>query len=156
MKPRSKFIPSTTSSSFWTVFPSWIVIVPSFPTFSKAAAISSPIAMSPLAEIVATFLMLLRSLMLMDRFFRSATTVSTAFKMPLRMPTALTPAATDLTPSEKMARASTVAVVVPSPAMSLVFCATCLTSCAPMLWYLLANSISLATVTPSLVIFGPP
>lgn len=37
-----------------------------------------------------------------------------------------------MTPSEKMARVSTVAVVVPSPAMSFVFEATCFTSAAPM------------------------
>ena len=37
-----------------------------------------------------------------------------------------------LQPSEKMARVSTVAVVVPSPAMSFVLEATCRTSAAPM------------------------
>ena len=52
--------------------------------------------------------------------------------------------------------ASTVAVVVPSPAMSLVFEATSRTICAPMFSNLSSSSISLATVTPSLVMRGAP
>src|SRR5256886_1741606 len=66
------------------------------------------------------------------------------------------PAATDLAPSRTMAAASTVAVVVPSPAMSLVFCATSRTICAPMFSNLSSSSISFATVTPSLVMRGAP
>src|SRR3954451_18702148 len=52
--------------------------------------------------------------------------------------------------------ASTVAVVVPSPATSEVFEATSFTICAPMFASLLGSSISLATVTPSLVTVGEP
>src|SRR5512136_1857484 len=55
-----------------------------------------------------------------------------------------------------MACASTVAVVVPSPATSEVFDATSLTICAPMFSNLFSSSISLATVTPSLVTVGEP
>ena len=55
-----------------------------------------------------------------------------------------------------MEAASTVAVVVPSPASSLVFDATSRTICAPMFSNLSASSISLATVTPSLVMRGAP
>ena len=66
------------------------------------------------------------------------------------------PAATDLAPSRTIAWASTVAVVVPSPAMSLVFEATSRTICAPMFSNLSSSSISLATVTPSLVMRGAP
>ena len=55
-----------------------------------------------------------------------------------------------------MACASTVAVVVPSPALSLVFEATSRTICAPMFSSLGPSSISLATVTPSLVTTGAP
>src|SRR6266568_1526630 len=55
-----------------------------------------------------------------------------------------------------MACASTVAVVVPSPATSEVFEATSFTICAPMFSNLFSSSISLATVTPSLVIVGEP
>ena len=55
-----------------------------------------------------------------------------------------------------MAWASTVAVVVPSPATSLVLVATSLASWAPMFSYGLVSSISRAIVTPSLVIVGAP
>src|SRR3989338_1480009 len=49
-----------------------------------------------------------------------------------------------------------VAVVVPSPAISEVFSATSLTICAPIFSKGSSRSISLATVTPSLVIVGEP
>ena len=68
----------------------------------------------------------------------------------------LAPAVTFFTPSRKIAWARTVAVVVPSPAVSLVLTATSRTICAPMFSYLSLSSISLATVTPSLVITGEP
>src|SRR5690349_706817 len=55
-----------------------------------------------------------------------------------------------------MASASTVAVVVPSPATSEVLEATSRTICAPMFSNLSLSSISLATVTPSLVTVGAP
>src|SRR5438309_10584435 len=76
--------------------------------------------------------------------------------MPRLRAVGLAPAATVLTPSRKMACASTVAVVVPSPATSEVLEATSRTICAPMFSYLSLSSISLATVTPSLVIVGLP
>ena len=68
----------------------------------------------------------------------------------------LAPAATDLAPSLTIAWASTVAVVVPSPARSEVFEATSRSICAPMFSNLSSSSISLATVTPSLVTRGAP
>src|SRR5213082_4145043 len=55
-----------------------------------------------------------------------------------------------------MAWASTVAVVVPSPATSDVLLATSFTICAPMFSSGSLSSISFATVTPSLVIVGDP
>src|SRR5437016_722112 len=55
-----------------------------------------------------------------------------------------------------MAWARTVAVVVPSPATSLVLLATSRTICAPMFSSTSSSSISLATVTPSLVMTGEP
>jgi hypothetical protein len=66
------------------------------------------------------------------------------------------PAATDLAPSLTIAWASTVAVVVPSPAWSEVLLATSRTICAPMFSNLSSSSISLATVTPSLLMRGAP
>jgi len=55
-----------------------------------------------------------------------------------------------------MAWARTVAVVVPSPATSSVFLATSLTSSAPIFSYGSSSSISLAMLTPSLVMVGAP
>src|SRR6266404_1505483 len=55
-----------------------------------------------------------------------------------------------------MDSARTVAVVVPSPATSLVLLATSRTICAPMFSYGSSSSISFATVTPSLVTVGEP
>lgn len=76
--------------------------------------------------------------------------------IPLLKSIGFIPAATDLHPSLKIALANTVAVVVPSPASSLVLLATYLTKAAPIFSILLENSIALATVTPSLVILGAP
>src|SRR6185369_6522184 len=63
---------------------------------------------------------------------------------------------TDLAPSRTIAAASTVAVVVPSPAASADLEATSRTIWAPMFSNLSSSSISLATVTPSLVMRGAP
>src|SRR5262249_9289190 len=64
--------------------------------------------------------------------------------------------ATARTPSRTSAWARMVAVVVPSPARSLVFWATSRIICAPMFSNLSLSSISFATVTPSLVMRGAP
>jgi len=89
-------------------------------------------------------------------FFSSSVTASTAASMPRLRPIGLAPAVTFFRPSRKMAWASTVAVVVPSPAMSEVLEATSFSIWAPMSSYGSFSSISLATVTPSLVIVGLP
>ena len=68
----------------------------------------------------------------------------------------LAPAAKFFIPALTIACARTVAVVVPSPATSLVFVATSLTSCAPIFSNLSSSSMSFAIVTPSLVISGAP
>src|SRR5580704_7516220 len=94
-----------------------------------------------------TFLEFLRS---------SSTTASTARSMPRLRSIGFMPAATALAPSRTIAAASTVAVVVPSPAMSEVLEATSRTISAPMFSNLSSSSISLATVTPSLVMRGAP
>ena len=86
----------------------------------------------------------------------SSTTWATALSMPRRRSIGFMPAATAFRPSRTIAWARTVAVVVPSPAMSLVFWATSRTICAPMFSNLSSSSISLATVTPSLVVRGAP
>jgi hypothetical protein len=76
--------------------------------------------------------------------------------MPRFSDMSLAPAVTAFRPSRKIACASTVAVVVPSPAISEVLVATSFTIWAPMFSIASSSSISLATVTPSLVIVGPP
>ena len=86
----------------------------------------------------------------------SATTASTALSMPRFRSIGFMPEATALAPSRTIACASTVAVVVPSPARSLVFEATSRTMWAPIFSNLSSSSISLATVTPSLVMRGAP
>jgi hypothetical protein len=91
-----------------------------------------------------------------DIFLSSATIASTLRSIPRLSSIGLMPATTSLLPSRKIACASTVAVVVPSPATSLVLLATSRTICAPMFSNLSSSSISFATVTPSLVTVGEP
>ena len=86
----------------------------------------------------------------------ASTAASTAASMPFFSDIGLAPAATLRRPSRTIAQASTVAVVVPSPATSSVFLATSLTSSAPIFSYGSSSSISLAIDTPSLVIVGAP
>ena len=76
--------------------------------------------------------------------------------MPFLTSIGFAPAATLRSPSRTIAQASTVAVVVPSPATSSVFFATSLTSEAPICSYGSSSSISLAIDTPSFVIVGAP
>ena len=76
--------------------------------------------------------------------------------MPFLSAMGLAPAATLRRPSWMRAWASTVAVVVPSPATSLVLVATSFTSWAPMFSNGSSSSTSRAMVTPSLVMVGAP
>src|SRR3954453_16728406 len=147
---------STTSSSNARPLASSTVITPSLPTFSIASAIFSPTSRSPLAEMIPTCAISFESETSFERALRSATTFWTARSIPRLRSIGFMPAATDFMPSRTIAWARTVAVVVPSPAMSLVFEATSRTICAPMFSNLSLSSISLATVTPSFVMRGAP
>ena len=149
-------MPSTTSSSVSRDFASSTVITPSLPTFCMALARKSPISRSPLAEIVPTWAISSFEVTFFEFFSRSLTMASTARSTPRLRSIGFMPAATALEPSLTIAAASTVAVVVPSPAISEVLDATSRTICAPMFSNLSASSISLATVTPSLVMRGAP
>src|SRR3989454_6878169 len=149
-------MPSTVSSVVSRPFASSTVITPSLPTFCIASEMILPMVSSPLAEMVPTWAISFGSLVALEIFFSSATTASTALSMPRLISIGLLPAATSLAPSVKIARASTVAVVVPSPATSEVLEATSFTICAPMFSNLSGSSISFATVTPSLVTVGAP
>src|SRR6185437_16211430 len=149
-------MPSTMSTSVSSDLFSSTVMTPSLPTFCIACAIILPIAASPLAEMVPTWATSEEAATGLARFSMSLITAATAMSMPRLRSIGFMPAATDLAPSLTIACASTVAVVVPSPAVSLVFEATSRTICAPMFSNLSSSSISLATVTPSLVMRGAP
>ena len=148
-------MPSVNSSSVPKVWDSSTVITPSLPTLSNASAIRPPISLSR-AEMVATLAM--SSVVSTSRAFSRSrsTTAATAASMPRLSPIGLAPEATARRPSCTSACASTVAVVVPSPATSLVLVATSLASWAPRFSYGSSSSTSRATVTPSLVIVGAP
>ena len=148
-------MPSVNSSSVPNVFDSSTVTTPSLPTLSIASAMTSPIEVSA-AEMVATLAMSVLSSTSLACDLIDSTAAATAFSMPRLMPIGLAPAATLRMPIVTIAWASTVAVVVPSPATSLVFVATSLTSWAPMFSNGSSSSISLAIDTPSLVIVGAP
>ena len=137
------------------VWPSSTLTTPSLPTFSIASAITSPISSSP-AEIEATRAICSLPEISLDCALMSSTTRSTATSMPRFSASGFAPAATFLIPACTIAWARTVAVVVPSPAMSFVAVATSRTSCAPWFWKTSSTSISRAIVTPSLVIVGAP
>src|SRR5262245_17456181 len=149
-------MPSTTSSSVSSDFASSTVITPSLPTFFIASARKRPISESPLAEMVPTWAISSFDVTFFEFFLRSSTMASTARSMPRLRSIGFMPAATAFEPSLTIEAASTVAVVVPSPAMSEVLDATSRTIWAPMFSNLSSSSISLATVTPSLVMRGAP
>src|SRR6478609_12157237 len=148
-------MPSVNSSSVPNVLDSSTVMTPSLPTLSKASAISRPISGSR-AEMVATLAMSSVSSTSRAKRSSSVLTASTAASMPRLRPTGFAPDATARRPRWTSAWASTVAVVVPSPATSLVLVATSLTSWAPMFSNGSSSSTSLAIDTPSLVIVGAP
>ena len=150
-------MPSTTSTCVSVPLASSTVITPSLLTLAIASAISLPILPSLLAEMVATCSIFEMSEPTSWLCLRSdSTTAETALSIPRLRSIGFAPAVTFFSPTPIIDWASTVAVVVPSPASSLVFEATSLTICAPMLAKASSSSTSLATVTPSLVICGAP
>ena len=132
------------------------VITPSLPTFSIASEIRLPISVSLLAEMAPTCAISFLPVVGVLMRFSSSMTAVTALSMPRLIAIGFAPAVTFLRPSRKMAWASTVAVVVPSPALSDVLVATSFTIWAPMFSSGSDSSISFATVTPSLVTVGAP
>src|SRR5258707_13385634 len=114
-----------------------------------------PMVESPFADTVPTWAIASPLTGLAMRWI-STMARTTALSMPRLRAIGLAPAATVFTPSRKIACASTVAVVVPSPATSEVLEATSRTICAPIFSSGSRSSISLATVTPSLVMIGAP
>ena len=114
-------MPSTISTSVSSDLASSTVITPSLPTFCIACAIILPMVASPFDEMVPTCATSADDETFLARFSISFTTAVTAMSMPRFRSIGFMPAATDLAPSRTIAWASTVAVVVPSPAISLVF-----------------------------------
>ena len=106
------------------------VMTPSLPTLSIASAIIAPISVSA-AEIDATWAIWSLESVSLAMPWMASTAASTPASMPFLSDIGLAPAATLRRPSWTIAPASTVAVVVPSPATSSVFFATSLTSSAP-------------------------
>src|SRR6202162_4039589 len=149
-------MPSTISTSVSSDLASSTVMTPSLPTFCMAWAIILPTASSPFAEMVPTWATSAVDCTFFARFFTSLMAEATARSTPRFKSLGLMAAATDLAPSLTIACANTMAVVVPSPAFSLVFEATSRTIWAAMFSNLSSSSISLATVTPSLVMRGAP
>src|ERR1700759_1696923 len=154
-KPLSKPTPSVNSSSVLSVDDSSTLTTPSWPTLVIASPTSSPICSSR-DDTVATWAMPFWP----DTGGADASSASdnASAALPIPKPSAigLAPAATLRRPPLMIACASTVAVVVPSPATSLVLVATDLTNWAPKFSKGSSRSISRATVTPSLVTVGPP
>ena len=148
-------MPSVNSSSVASVLDSSTVITPSLPTLVIASPISAPIWAS-WAEMVPTCAMLCSPSTGVAAASSASQIAVTAASMPRLRPAGLAPAAMLRRPVLTSAWASTVAVVVPSPATSLVLVATDLTSCAPRFSNGSVSSISRAMVTPSLVISGAP
>ncbi len=131
-------------------------MTPLSPTLAIALAIISPIEASPLADMVPTWAISCPELQGREFFPSSATTASTAASIPRLRSIGSSPAATYFIPSLTMAWASTVAVVVPSPAVSDVLAATSRAICAPRFSNRSSSSISLATITPELITVGAP
>src|SRR5438093_11801186 len=148
-------MPSTTSSSVATAWLSSTVMTPSLPTLSIASAIRLPIC-SLWLEIAATWATSSWPFTGTDSLLIYATTASTAFSIPTFSCIGFAPEVTLRKPSLIMVCASSVAVVVPSPATSLVLVATSRRSCAPVFSMGSLSSISRTMVTPSLVTVGAP
>ena len=154
-KPLSKEMPSVRSTYESMDWDSSTVSTPSLPTLSIAPATISPTSGSR-EDTVATFAISAEDCTSVARALSSSTTFSAAALMPLFSSIGFAPAATLRRPSATSAWARSVAVVVPSPAMSFVFTATDFTNCAPRFSNGSSRSMSRAMVTPSLVTVGPP
>ena len=148
-------MPSVTDTSVCRPCDSSTETTPLTPTASMASATMRPISGSR-EDTVATCATDSEPETGVAAARRNSTAAAEAFSMPLPMAMGLAPATTLRSPSRMRAWARTVAVVVPSPATSLVLVATLLTSWAPRSSNGSESSISRAMATPSLVTVGPP
>ena len=155
MYPLSYCRPLTTWSSVSNPLLSSTEITPFLPTNFIASAIICPISAEEL-EIVATDSISLSESTFFELLSNFSATALPALSIPSLKNTGLAPLSTHSNPLWIILCASTVAVVVPSPAKSFVLFATSYTNLAPIFSNLSFNSISLAMVTPSFVISGDP
>ena len=132
------------------------VMTPSRPTASTASAISEPISSSLFDAMVATCLIVSPVSTGTALSLRDSTTASIAWSNPALSSTGLDPDSMFLRPWWQRLCAKIDAVEVPSPALSCVLLATSWISLAPMFANGSPSSMSLAMVTPSLIIEGLP
>mmetsp|Transcript_9237 Transcript_9237/g.29121 ORF Transcript_9237/g.29121 Transcript_9237/m.29121 type:complete len:213 (+) Transcript_9237:698-1336(+) len=148
-------MPSVKSISSLRTCPSSTEVEPSAPTRSNAVAMIRPIS-TELHEIVAIERRSSFPLIGVASLVTSLTILRAALPMPRCNETGEAPAATDFSPSRTIACASTVLVVVPSPALRSVLDATSTSSFTPTFCCGSESSISRAMVTPSFTISGAP
>jgi len=154
--PLSTYIPYTFYSQVYVVRDYSTLMTPSNPAWSIAMAIISPIYWSLFADIEAIcYISFLFDISLPNDLIYFTRT-SPYFSKDLYRNTELTPFIMNLLPYSTIAWAKIVAVVVPSPACSLVFSATCWQIRAPRFSNSSYNYTCLAIVTPSFVIVGRP
>ena len=126
-QPFSTTTPSTKSTRMPGSSVSSTVTTPSSPARKTASATASPMA-SSFAAIVATWRISSRPTTGRARRWSSSTSVAVATSIPRRSSIGFAPSSSARMPSRTIACASSVAVVVPSPVMSLVLLATSRTS----------------------------
>src|SRR5229473_5491327 len=143
------------SSVVSTVLPNSTATIPWLPARSNASATISPSAAS-LAAMLATARRPAGPCRALAERFNAAMVSMTASSIPSTSSTGLAPAARHLRPSCTSTSASTVAVVVPSPATSLVCFETSRSTCAPIFSNGHSSSISLAMLAPSREMIGVP
>ena len=128
---------------------------PSKPTFSIAWAINLPVSTSLLDEIVAICSNCPSDEISSDRFLvRFFITLLTVLSISLLILTAFSPLSKEDNPAWIISLANKVEVVVPSPALSAVFIAACLSNNWPKCSSGSVFKNAWATVTPSLVETG--
>ena len=148
-------MPSTTSSVVVMPGPNWTSTMPSAPTRPSASATSRPSAGSVAAMVATASSWAWPESGLAER--RSASAITPAARsMPATRSTGLVSESSTFSPSWISALARTVAVVVPSPATSLVCLETSRTTWAPMFSNRHGNSTSSAMLTPSRETIGVP
>mmetsp|Transcript_15912 Transcript_15912/g.40427 ORF Transcript_15912/g.40427 Transcript_15912/m.40427 type:complete len:248 (-) Transcript_15912:145-888(-) len=149
-------MPSCTSTSVSSELLDSMDSTPSAPTLSSASAIILPMDSSLPAEMAATALIWSKPFTGREFSFSLPSRKVHVLSMPRLTATGLAPLVTTWMPYLMISAASTHAVVVPSPAASLVRPATSLMSWAPAFSTGSCSSMARAMDTPSLITCGTP